>query len=451
MTFEFNIHSITPIEESGGGEVKNQNKTVTTNGVYTADSGYTGLGRVTVDVETTEPTLTDLTIAPSTTSQTITPLQNTDGYNTITVEAVTASIDSDIQAENIKKGVDILGVTGTLESTSPSGTITITQNGTSDVTNYASAEVNVSGGAETIRGHWVVPQSYLNLEEAVANDSDYNTITSGYSNSGSVGLLFDNAYDTLVLRSAITNLIGIKTSDGTIYSKSDVYDNYSVFTHTWDKTKDNTDGTRYIILYFNSNVAPSYQNTLMTQIAQNNTSTPTTRMTNNIKYSVFNINVGGYMANMKQDSFKFINNHYLEIDSNTGLIDLSFNRGCTYFPPADEFISSNYDYSSSPITFAFAQGFHNLPYGLDFGNFSSVNLGTIDATTLEAYIKLPQYNVTLGNSNVIIKPDCWQYIADNAPVVSGKTLTIGSQNITLAGGTSGTIISVLTSKGWTVN
>lgn len=146
MTFNFNIHSITPIEEGGGGEVKNQNKTITENGVYTADSGYTGLGRVTVDVETTEPTLTTLTVTPSKTEQTFTPPSGTDGYNTVSVSAVTANIDSDIVAGNIKKDVEILGVTGTYEGTVPSGTITITQNGTSDVSNYASAEVNVSGG-----------------------------------------------------------------------------------------------------------------------------------------------------------------------------------------------------------------------------------------------------------------------------------------------------------------
>lgn len=33
-----------------GGEINNQNKTITENGTYTADSGYTGLGTVTVDV-----------------------------------------------------------------------------------------------------------------------------------------------------------------------------------------------------------------------------------------------------------------------------------------------------------------------------------------------------------------------------------------------------------------
>ena len=37
-------------ESGGGGEVNNQNKTITENGVYTADAGYTGLGTVTVDV-----------------------------------------------------------------------------------------------------------------------------------------------------------------------------------------------------------------------------------------------------------------------------------------------------------------------------------------------------------------------------------------------------------------
>lgn len=36
-------------------------------------------------------------------------------YNSLKIEAVTSSIDSNIQAENIKKGVTILGVTGTYE------------------------------------------------------------------------------------------------------------------------------------------------------------------------------------------------------------------------------------------------------------------------------------------------------------------------------------------------
>lgn len=52
------------------------------------------------------------TITPSTTQQTITPDEGYNGITEITVEAVTSDIDSDIKAENIKQGVEILGVAG---------------------------------------------------------------------------------------------------------------------------------------------------------------------------------------------------------------------------------------------------------------------------------------------------------------------------------------------------
>lgn len=47
-----------------------------------------------------------------------------------------------LEAQNIKQGVTILGVTGTLQQ--PTGTLTITQAGTYDVTNYASVIVDIS-------------------------------------------------------------------------------------------------------------------------------------------------------------------------------------------------------------------------------------------------------------------------------------------------------------------
>lgn len=54
------------------------------------------------------------TATPSTSSQTILP---DEGYtlSSVTVNAVTSSIDSDIQANNIKQGVNILGVQGNVE------------------------------------------------------------------------------------------------------------------------------------------------------------------------------------------------------------------------------------------------------------------------------------------------------------------------------------------------
>jgi hypothetical protein len=77
----------------------------------------------------------------TTASTTITPDTGYNGMSSITVQVV----DSNLTAGNIKKDVAILGVTGTYEGggTTPTGTISITSNGTVDVTNYASASVAV--------------------------------------------------------------------------------------------------------------------------------------------------------------------------------------------------------------------------------------------------------------------------------------------------------------------
>lgn len=55
-------------------------------------------------------------VTPSTLKQIITPDEGYNALTSVTVNAVTASIDSNIKKENIKRGVSILGVTGTLES-----------------------------------------------------------------------------------------------------------------------------------------------------------------------------------------------------------------------------------------------------------------------------------------------------------------------------------------------
>jgi hypothetical protein len=136
------ILGVTGTLEEGGG-VNNQNKTVsssTSNQTVTYDSGYTGLGTVTVnkytldsktvnsstsqqvitsDVDglssvTVNPyTLDSKTVDPSTSQQTVNSSVN--GLSSVTVNAVTSSIDGNIQAGNIKKDVSILGVVGTYE------------------------------------------------------------------------------------------------------------------------------------------------------------------------------------------------------------------------------------------------------------------------------------------------------------------------------------------------
>ena len=90
-----------------------------------------------------------VSITPSTSAQTITPSSGHNGITEVNVAAVTSSIDSNIQAGNIKKDVSILGVTGTLPE-KQLGTKTITENGTYKASNdnldgYSEVEVATSG------------------------------------------------------------------------------------------------------------------------------------------------------------------------------------------------------------------------------------------------------------------------------------------------------------------
>lgn len=66
---------------------------------------------------TPTPTLENKTVTPTIAEQTITAGEGYDGLGTVTVNAVTAAIDENIVAANIKSGVTILGVTGTYDGT----------------------------------------------------------------------------------------------------------------------------------------------------------------------------------------------------------------------------------------------------------------------------------------------------------------------------------------------
>ena len=136
----------------------------------------------------TEPTLASLTITPSTTAQTITPPSGTDGYNTVTVSAVTSAIDSDIVAGNIKSGVNILGVSGTVTAlvgetrtvsiTSTSGNTFTPSSGKNGIT---SIKCNPTNKALTI-----TPTTTTQTFTVPTNYSGYGTVTCG---AGNVGLL----------------------------------------------------------------------------------------------------------------------------------------------------------------------------------------------------------------------------------------------------------------------
>ena len=67
-----------------------------------------------------------VTVTPSTSQQNITPSDGYDGMSEVEVLAVNSSIDEDIKPENIKNGVNILGVDGTLEQSKLQNKIIVT-------------------------------------------------------------------------------------------------------------------------------------------------------------------------------------------------------------------------------------------------------------------------------------------------------------------------------------
>lgn len=81
MALYYGNQRVCPTIKVGGGQINNQDKTVTENGTYTADTGYTGLGTVTVQVTQPEPDLVDLSVTENGTYT----HQGHDGYDTVIV------------------------------------------------------------------------------------------------------------------------------------------------------------------------------------------------------------------------------------------------------------------------------------------------------------------------------------------------------------------------------
>lgn len=116
-------------------DIHNQEKTAlftsNTTTEITADSGYSGLSKVSIQVAVPDPVLQSKEVNPSLTAQTITADEGYDALERVVVTKVTPDIDPNITAGNIKSGTTILGVTGTYDNRKPeeSGSATYAVNG----------------------------------------------------------------------------------------------------------------------------------------------------------------------------------------------------------------------------------------------------------------------------------------------------------------------------------
>ena len=302
-----------------------------------------------------------------------------------------------------------------------------------------------TGGVQVVRGGWVVPQCVLDLESAFDNWFNLYTPTLSYV----YGVLLYKGITKIKLNSVantIDTIISSGNNDVYEYESGDIY-----------VTFENIDGDNWVVFQsslriddFNI-IAPHDINT--TALANGSIRYVIIKNTTSDSTVFSGTDLLSYSSSFRNlESLKCINvklgNAFIGNDMR--------GAGRKYIPPITYWQSAIPDNTVVSAFDTYAHTLPNLPYGLDLTSVTTnLTLGTTDGgmnNIKEAYIKLPNADFTITkNSGIVFSRDNWQYIADNAPTVSGKTLTMYGVNIAVCGGSNGQIITTLTNKGWTVN
>lgn len=315
------------------------------------------------------------------------------------------------------------------------------------------------GGTPVIRGNWHVPPEFVALDNEVLNYAEtYPTylITGVYLNKS---YLQNNTY-IINSNGAISNhkaftINGEKTF--TEYTSSSGHSDQYAITLSSDEN--------WVIFMHSSNASG-----LVTFYPYYNFKDYIGQKWSTIYINVYTTSLSPLGVNDISTTFPNLKEiHPLE----NGCLSCSGSNiarmmGWSYIPSAAEYTwdLSNFDgYNLQKMG-----RIPNLPYGGDFSGYTTNAwnfTGSVTAsggaylqnnpTLTQMYIKLPSVDITfntkLGSGanwatlGVHLSADNWTYIAEHAPTVSSKTITINEYNANNLGATNK---ATLESKGWTV-
>ena len=218
-TYDVTAYASAEVNVPTGSEINNQNKSVSpteSSQSVTYDSGYTGLGTVTVGAISStyvgsgidRRDSTDLAASGATVSvpagyygEAASKSVATGSAGTPTASKGTVSNHSISVTPSVTNTTGYItggAKSGTAVTVSASelvsGTLSVTTNGTKDVTNYASINVNISGDSPTIESLTVTPTTSEQTFNSSSVDGYKPVIVNAIPNAGSSPVLLLNNY-----------------------------------------------------------------------------------------------------------------------------------------------------------------------------------------------------------------------------------------------------------------